>query len=153
MCSVVCQGIPQSIIFKRESFDAPHFFLVKSSQSLFLILIETSTRMFGPKSGRGSWSSLPVVFEKVRVNDDSKGARRSAGDFLRFLWRRWKAKEDPFPQQILTIFCYHFKGYRMVSGNFLPGTWQICCWKPIYEPHSGKVVPSNLSTPFLCVEA
>lgn len=39
--------------------------------------------MFGPDSGRGSWSGLPLVFDKVRVGKSASRQRRSEA-FLRF---------------------------------------------------------------------
>ena len=39
--------------------------------------------MFGPDSGRGSWSGLPLVFDKVRVGKSASRQRRAEA-FLRF---------------------------------------------------------------------
>ena len=42
--------------------------------------------MFGPDSGRGSWSGLPLVFDKVRVGKSASRQRRAEA-FLRFFER------------------------------------------------------------------
>lgn len=76
--------------------------------------------MFGPESGRGSWSGLPFVFEKVRVKD-SKRCQERCRRFLEVFEKEVKGEGRSFSPANIDNFLLSLKGLQN-GGNVLPGT-------------------------------